>query len=218
MEERKTITVKPVKCDDEEDKKVVVASVVRDKPNYNIALVLVTYCLLTGLSLYVAPSVYMFVYQRDIIPQKARYDMKHEGVVNTTSTFVTEATITRDDAWWVRHSLLIYLYKYDYLNILCMHHLDVTSPVRFCVLRNENNFYTMQNPRLVGYSKGPDLKTAVMQKSLACPSILQKERLNVVYVEWEDEKRHVHYMAVRNQLAFDLQLIMDEFVGNKHCL
>jgi hypothetical protein len=98
---------------------------------------------------------------------------------------------------------------------LCMHHLRHPSNitrVRACAVLNQytDQFYFMRNPRLIGYNKGSPaydvLETCDGEKRL-------RKRATQLYVEWEDEKDVTHYAQFRQETAFCLQRVVEDFTG-----
>jgi hypothetical protein len=144
------------------------------------------------------------------------------GGVNTTSIHALFDTTSREEIWQVRRELLLHLAREPGVPMMCMHHLrhpvNMTR-VRICIIHNRENrqYLFMQNPRLIGFAKGQSLVN-VRQSSIACsPIYIDKKRSPAVYMEWEDELSKTQYMMAKGELAFTVQLYLEEFVGDKHC-
>lgn len=133
------------------------------------------------------------------------------ALINTTSA--TEITT-------VRQQLMLHLHEQQPLvQALCMHHMQIPKNwtlVRACVMHRDNEYVFMQNMRIIGYDKSNVAMTR--QISVSCgDEPFERPRASLVYMEWENEHQHTHYMAVRGSLAHTLQLYAEEFAGDKHC-
>lgn len=150
---------------------------------------------------------------------------RHEmPLVNTSSVHATQQTTSVTELLQVRRELLTTLTAEPMLQLLCMHHLQQhpsnMTRVRLCALYNEDasQYYFMQNLRLTGYNKSPENVVAIRETSIACENAVTRNRASLVYAEWEDERHHTHYMALRGPVAHKIQLYVEEFAGNKHCV
>lgn len=134
------------------------------------------------------------------------------GVVAEAAFNTTTVQILYD----ARLSLALHLAKHRATHTcLCMHQLRIPSNVtrvRACAVLNDfsDQLYFMRNPRLIGYNKGAAaydvLETCNGQTRL-------RKRATQLYVEWEDEKDVTHYAQFRQETAFCLQRVIEEFQG-----
>ena len=161
--------------------------------------------------------------QNTLTPTWRRHP-SYASAINTTSVHATRQSMSRSELIDVRRELITELATTKHMqSLLCMHHLmhprNMTR-VRVCTLYNEDmqQFYFMLNLRLTGYDKSPESVVDVRQTSIACAAPITRKRSSLVYAEWEDERQHTHYMAIRGDMAHMIQLYVEEFVGNKHCV
>lgn len=145
----------------------------------------------------------------------------HTGKQDTLSVHAMINTTSATEITKVRQQLMLHLHEQQPLmQALCMHHMRTPknwTRIRACVMhRNGDEYVFMQNMRIIGYDKSNVAMTR--QISVACgDEPFERPRASLVYMEWENEHQHTHYMAVRGALAHTLQLYAEEFAGDKHC-
>jgi hypothetical protein len=97
-----------------------------------------------------------------------------------------------------------------------MHHLDIKQPYRGCSVRSSNGFiYFMLNPTLV---RSSGLEVSVFEDSQSCVSTnpLPTVRRDTIELAWTDGV--MQFQSIwRGNAAIALQLVLEEFNGNKHC-
>ncbi len=139
-------------------------------------------------------------------------------------------TITSDERWQVKESLKYHL-GVAYLNrygCLCMHHLQIPSHIsnltysRICGVLNENQFYIIINPTLIGYWKkdaDSPLYVKTRESSIVCNyNEYNRNRYFSAGFDWFDEYNNRHFMYFRDKQSACLELALDEFTGLKtHC-
>lgn len=146
---------------------------------------------------------------------------------NTLSVYALYNTTTPDIVWRVRKSLQQTQYAYyDRFPCLCMHHMLFNSSftqVRLCNIYNPEagQHYFLVNPRVIGALRA-DLQVPKLEQSVGCkePRDRHVKRHTAVFLEWEDESSRTHYALFRDQIAYCMQLAINEFEGfeGPHCI
>jgi hypothetical protein len=140
---------------------------------------------------------------------------------DTTSVYALYNTTTADIVWNVRKALQESQYAYyDRYPCLCMHHMNQLNAswtqVRLCNVYNldTGQHYFLVNPRVIGALRA-DLQVPKLELSISCkePRDRHVKRHTAVFVEWEDEASRTHYALFRDQVAYCMQLAINEFEG-----
>lgn len=109
------------------------------------------------------------------------------------------------------------LLKRDSFPILCMHHVaEMDYPYRACALANRSakQTYFILNPKIIGHSN----QFKIMQEtSIACQKPYQRERYEVIYLQWNTLHHDVMYAQFEGEQAVAIQIALDEFLGIIHC-
>lgn len=91
------------------------------------------------------------------------------------------------------------------------------DPYRVCALfnRKAGQIYHLFNPRIIGESS--ELQR-YKEESIACSGPTLHNRHKNVMLKWDIAKGNTMYGLFEDQEAVALQLSLDEFSGNSHCM
>lgn len=102
-------------------------------------------------------------------------------------------------------------------HVLCMHHFERgPSPIRACSLRTPSGLiYFLLNPVIM---KLYGNEITVNEESQSCTSWINGvKRRTCVNVSWVDDSQNYLQGSFCGDAAVNLQLVIDEFYGSKHC-
>ena len=101
-------------------------------------------------------------------------------------------------------------YHHDH-PVICLHHIDIQPRYRICLLER---VYLIVNPSIV-----PDKQFLldITEHSVSCHKEMAKKRFQCVNMEWTDGSHHHLRGNFCGDTAISIQMMMDEFNGNKHC-
>lgn len=107
------------------------------------------------------------------------------------------------------HKILLEYY-HDH-PVICLHHIDIPQPrYRICLLER---IYLLVNPIV----KQEGFLMDITEHSVSCVKETTKKRFQCVDMEWIDGSHHHLRGNFCGDTAIALQMMMDEFNGNKHC-
>lgn len=147
---------------------------------------------------------------------------------NTTSRLVTQGEIKRDalgigpgrvPLYALFRTLIGFSKSKDFV-VVCAHHLQHAFDVhpQLCILRNKraDQFYTMINPTLKGFSKEKETR---VEESVSCGrSKIAKSRYKTIQVRYiSHPSKETMQVEFSDQEASTLQLVMDEMSGRYSC-
>lgn len=101
-----------------------------------------------------------------------------------------------------------------------MHHVEeMEVPYRACMVANRptKQYYLLLNPQVVGHSQR---SVPLHQSSVACTKPFQSHRYETIFVQWSqtDPTQPKLYAQFDDATAIELQIALDEFEGNVHCI
>lgn len=96
--------------------------------------------------------------------------------------------------------------------VICLHHLDYIGRYKVCMLERK---YLMINPTILPNINGYMID--VIEQSISCSSDASKKRFQCIEMKWSDGKHDLRGRFC-GDAAIGLQMMMDEFEGNKHCV
>ena len=152
-----------------------------------------------------------FAPQPHVPPQKTLPRLQFQKNVNTTSIPYTASMYSLKD---LSRLLERHLRQSSTFRVLCMHHLDFKRPYRACSLHTPDGIvYFMVNPRL---DKLHGDLVVVNENSQSCKEALKNKRWSCARVSWSDGTFDLSGEFC-GDLAINLQLVFDEFLGSGHC-
>jgi hypothetical protein len=159
-----------------------------------------------GLYLYFAPQPYLPSQQQKTLPR-----LQFQKNVNTTSVPYTPSMYSLKD---LSRLLERHLRQSSTVRVLCMHHLDFKRPYRACSVHTQDGIvYFMVNPRL---DKLHGDLVVVNENSQSCKETFKNKRWSCARISWLDGTFDLSGEFC-GDVAINLQLVFDEFLGSGHC-
>lgn len=99
--------------------------------------------------------------------------------------------------------------------VVCLHHLSDIDRHKVCMLERK---YLIINPTILSNNNpGGGYMIDVIEQSISCASDASKKRFQCIEMKWSDGKHNLRGKFC-GDAAIGLQMMMDEFEGNKHCI
>jgi len=99
--------------------------------------------------------------------------------------------------------------------IVCLHHIDIDDNHKYRICLMER-IYLLINPSISITNDNKFIKD-ISEESISCKNETLKKRFHCVNMHWLDENNHQLSGNICGDTAIALQMMMDEFEGNKHC-
>jgi len=100
---------------------------------------------------------------------------------------------------------------YNHQPLICMHHVNFSENYQICLL---DRLYLIINP-VLRVVKNSNI-TEIIELSISCLKEQPRKRFECVSIEWTDY--FYNFTATFcGEIAMHLQMMKDEFEGNKHC-
>jgi peptide deformylase len=140
------------------------------------------------------------------IVQDKQYNLVKKGS-NTTSIHYN-GNLAKE----YKNILLNYYHNHP---VICLHHIDYEEiKYRVCLLQRT---YLLINPTITAVTTNQKYLKDIMEHSISCKNETNKKRFQCITLHWTDEFNNQLQSYTCGDAAIALQMMMDEFEGNKHC-
>lgn len=166
------------------------------------------YALCVSLIVLVAQSacIYYLVQMRIPTDNRSLFPLRSQALTKP----VLPASTVEQVRDWVPH-LRAHLERDALKQVMCMHHLQMTNPLRACALFQGSVFMAMVNPRVRGHSMQKNV--TVMEQTQECNSPQERVRHQRIVIEYWELDGTLMTLIVDGSQAWAIQMVLEEFEG-----
>lgn len=183
----------------------VVEKIITEREPINKALF---YALCVSLIVLVTQSacIYYLVQLRVTKDDRPLFPLRSQALTESVRTASTVEQV-RD---WVPH-LRAHLERDALKQVMCMHHLQIKTPLQACALFQGSAFFVVVNPRVRGHSIAKNV--TVMEQTQQCVTAQERVRHQRIVVEYWELDGTLMTLIVDGSQAWAMQMVLEEFQG-----